>query len=796
MNPPRTNRGRALLALLLVLTPGCPSASEEDVAPAPAAAAGEAPDGAQLPQPLQLVSGPRVPAAVVQRLLVPAGLAPWQTRAHDGEVLELERDGATVHALAFRASARTEVVIPGSFDASTFNQVAVQLATPRNFALDVELRHAGQTSGVASRGVHWERAAFESTVVFDMSALGTGVWDELVLKKSGLSSDWTVLAVELRDQPADQWLPTPEAGAELVRIAGEGRRGVGLSSRSPLSARVAVPESGVLSFSYALPETAQSRASAAELVVTVGAGTADARELPRAFPEAPGWAHASIDLSPWAGREVEVRFRLAVPEGDPLACVLAEAATYVPVANPRTVLLVTSDTHRGDHVGAAHSGLGIKTPTLDRLAETGIYFADCFSSTNVTVPSHTALLTGTHPRDTGVLDNNMCLTDRAVTLAELFHGAGFVTYASTSVAHLSPEMTGLGQGFDRMGWPWPDTSQTVATVAIDRVLSWLPDAEGRPLFVWLHVFDAHRPYEPPDAFAHLYYPEGKDPTALDPKLKGPGRRKRTFPVPPEPGLGSVRDIDWIYALYRGEVSFVDSELARVLEDPRLASGVIAVTADHGESLGQHDIYWNHYGMYPDTLHVPLFLRYPGGPEGVRVERSMRQIDIGKTLLELAGVGSAAFPGRELIYELASPEARDAPRFSGGPRYGLQSEGKGASLQMGRWFLTFVLKGGPKNGNPDWGVFEKHAVELYDLEADPKCEHDLAKVEPEQTKRMRALLVEWLGSAVDSGWAAEGPDTAETRALLDQLGYASGGEGVSATNLYDPECDCANCAAFR
>src|SRR6185295_16663370 len=106
-----------------------------------------------------------------------------------------------------------------------------------------------------------------------------------------------------------------------------------------------------------------------------------------------------------------------------------------------------------------------------------------------------------------------------------------------------------------------------------------------PTFVWLHVFDAHTPYEPPKEFESIYWPN--DGVARE--LAAPTRE-----VPP---IAHVRvpddDFDRVRARYRGEVSFLDTQLARAFDHPRLANGVIAFTADHGESLGEHGVYWDH-----------------------------------------------------------------------------------------------------------------------------------------------------------------------------------------------------------
>ena len=133
-----------------------------------------------------------------------------------------------------------------------------------------------------------------------------------------------------------------------------------------------------------------------------------------------------------------------------------------------------------------------RTPTLDRLAARGVLFEDCVSSANVTLPSHAALMTGTSPRDTGVVNNADFLGDDPVTLAERFRDAGWVTYAAVSAGGLLDDRSGLGQGFDRMaesGW-----RSLSARDRVPLLEDWLDEATEKPIFVWLHVFDAHAPY--------------------------------------------------------------------------------------------------------------------------------------------------------------------------------------------------------------------------------------------------------------------------------------------------------------
>lgn len=492
------------------------------------------------------------------------------------------------------------------------------------------------------------------------------------------------------------------------------------------------------------------------------------------LPLAGRWQDAALDLEMAAGEPFEITVELEDAAGAPAALALDPGAVFRPVASPPTVVLVTSDTHRGDHVEGAPRAAALTTPALRELAARGVTFVDCFSTTNVTVPSHVAMLTGLHPRDSGVTDNRTRLSREPVTLAEVFSASGFRTIAVTSLNLLSPQHSNLAQGFDVTAWT---QATRRSDKAVEVALRELDEARGRPVFAWIHVFDAHGPYEPPPPFDRAFYGSGRDPSR-----SGDEAGEATGKIPPY--LEGVRDLEYVRALYRGEIGYLDAQLARLLAHPRVATGVVAFTGDHGEVLGRHGIWWAHKDVYPDTLHVPLILAWPGAPAGERRADPVLNVDVGRTLLDLAGLSEAPFPGRDL----SGPAAAPAPRFAlGGGRWE-------AAANDGRWHLILQLAADPDDERHDRR--ERHAVELFDLEDDPGCEHDRSASEREVARALREKLVEWL-----AGWRGERfaelrhGDPATLRDLA-QLGYASGEAPSAAGLLLDPACACAQCARWR
>ncbi|MCB9899015.1 MAG: sulfatase [Planctomycetes bacterium] len=471
-----------------------------------------------------------------------------------------------------------------------------------------------------------------------------------------------------------------------------------------------------------------------------------------------------------------LRLELDAPPGG--GCALAEAA-FVPAAlardaraqAPRRVLLVTSDTHRGDHLGASGSGVPVRTPNLDALAARGTLFLDCWVSANFTNPSHAALMTGTSPQATGITSNDRALDDAAPTLAERFAAAGFRTFAALSAHHLGDAVSGLGQGFDRVAWP--DASQRPSGETLDALLPWLDEADDdpRPLFVWLHVFDAHLPYVPLPEFERLGYDGPADPF-------DPSRPPLPFDDRLPAGLHGLRDVEFARAEYRGCVASLDHELRRVFGRPALDDALVAVVGDHGESLGAHDIWFNHAGLYPDTLHVPLILAGPGVPAGRVESRPVRQVDLGRTLLDLAGLPDASFPGRSLV----APAADDD-----GTRFALASHATSASITRGRHHLVLQLV----DHHQRWHA---HDVELYDLVDDPDCTRDVTDAQLDVARELRARLIAWLDAAGCARWAGRVDDDAALHEQLAALGYVEGADASDAP-LFVPD-DCASCRRFR
>ena len=277
-----------------------------------------------------------------------------------------------------------------------------------------------------------------------------------------------------------------------------------------------------------------------------------------------------------------------------LTCVCLAAS------QPQRILLITIDTLRADHLGiygyARHT-----SPNIDALGRKSVVFTQAYTPAPLTLPAHTSILTGLYPAHHGFRDNAFFQTAPATTVAEILKEKGFATAAFVSGAPLS-SVFGLNKGFDLYDDNFPGEERNAAETT-DRAARWIQKQNG-PFFAWVHYFDPHAEYNPPAAF-------------------------RNFSNP-----------------YDGEIAFVDSRIPQLLQ----AAGeeaVVILTADHGESLGEHGERTHGIFLYNATLRVPLMARFPGVTAAIR-NNPVTLCDIASTILSIAGISGLHADGVSLL----------------------------------------------------------------------------------------------------------------------------------------------------
>jgi arylsulfatase A-like enzyme/Tfp pilus assembly protein PilF len=408
----------------------------------------------------------------------------------------------------------------------------------------------------------------------------------------------------------------------------------------------------------------------------------------------------------------------------------------------RNLLLVSLDTLRADHLGC-YGYAPAQTPRLDALAASGLRFERATTVVPLTLPAHSSLMTGTFPGWHGVRDNGgFYLGDEQQTLAEVLRDRGFRTGGFVG-SFVLDRRWGIGQGFERYydefdlerfkDEPSMDAIQRRGEDVVDHALDWLRGDRERPFFAWVHLYDAHAPYEAPEPF------RGRFPATM---------------------IGA----------YDAEIAYADAQVGRLLDalrdDGRLSETLVAVVGDHGEMLGEHGEQTHGFFIYEPATHIPLIVSGPGTSARV-VPDQVRMVDVMPTLLELLGQPAPPAVQGVSLLPLARGARLDLVAHSESwyPRYHYGwSELR--SVQDGRFKLI-----------------EAPRPELYDLQSDPKEAADQARADA-----ARALT---LGKALDaleartrSEKAASGPGTvdAETEERLAALGYVGG--SASRRNLED------------
>ncbi len=328
-----------------------------------------------------------------------------------------------------------------------------------------------------------------------------------------------------------------------------------------------------------------------------------------------------------------------VGERSSLAHVLCAAGLALACAEPppKNVVIVTIDTLRQDHLGAY--GAEVRTPALDAFAADSVVFTEAFATAPTTLPSHTSLFTGTYPHRHGVrLNGRHRVPSEATTLAEVVRGAGYDTAAFVGTAVLDG-FYGLDQGFDTYGDTFAGEAgaaqvQRRASEVVDAAIAWL-DGRRTPFLLWVHVFDPHGPYDPPAPYDAAYYGD-RDPRA-------PGNRSMEgIPLVFYQDLAGVTDVEYPLARYKGEVSYTDRELGRLLDAlaPRADDTLVVVTADHGESLGENAYWFDHGETLSDAcVRVPLIVRAPWHTDAASVNGPVSHVDVLPTVLDALGLAT-------------------------------------------------------------------------------------------------------------------------------------------------------------
>jgi arylsulfatase A-like enzyme/Tfp pilus assembly protein PilF len=432
-----------------------------------------------------------------------------------------------------------------------------------------------------------------------------------------------------------------------------------------------------------------------------------------------------------------------------LAASSGSSETAAAAGRGTAVILITVDTLRADHLGC-YGYTQIQTPNIDQLAHEGARFTQVYTPVPVTLPAHTALLTGAYPMATGMHDfSGNKLRANTATLARVLHDNGYATAAFIGSAVLDSRF-GLNQGFDtyfdhfefsRLDEAHLDQMERRGDLVMDEALRWLKGNPRQPFLIWIHLYDPHDPYTPPEPYASQY---------------------RARP-------------------YDGEIAFDDAQVGRLVaylkQQALFDKSVIVVAADHGEGLGEHGERTHGFFIYNSTLHVPLLMKLPGvAPRVITDEVSL--VDVMPTLLQALKIPvPASVQGRSLLGQVLGRPAAG--------RSTLYAESYLPLLHF-RWNqLRSLQSRGMK-------YIDAPRPEIYDTRTDPKERKNLYAARQALGHEMRDRLYGLIRRFTPAGGAGTEKELTDPALLerLRSLGYVavSGGTFGEANGkpLPDPK----------
>jgi arylsulfatase A-like enzyme/tetratricopeptide (TPR) repeat protein len=415
------------------------------------------------------------------------------------------------------------------------------------------------------------------------------------------------------------------------------------------------------------------------------------------------------------------------------------------------VLLITLDTTRADHL-PLYGYAAVSTPNLDDLGRKGVVFEQCATATPLTLPAHCSIMTGYYPSYHGVrVNGNNALRDDQTTLAEVFSASGYKT-AAFIAAFVLDGRWGLKQGFeyyddqfDLKKYKQLDlgTVQRRGDEVVNSAIGWLDENKDQPFFAWVHLYDPHLPYEPPEPYFSQY---------------------NYFPPA---------------SLYDGEIAFMDEQIGRLCswlkENGLDRKTVIVLVGDHGEGLGDHGELAHGYFIYDYAVHVPLIVVSPHPRlHNIRIPAQVSVVDIFSTISEMARVKPPPSQGQSLLGLMFGKKEKELPAYS---------ESLSPNLHYG-WSPLLGLR------TSRFKFIDAPRPELYDLKQDPNELTDVQNKYPEiglNLKRELDFLVEKISMGAPEAQSAN--LDSETLQRLAALGYIGASVKVKtrpARDLADPK----------
>ena len=400
-------------------------------------------------------------------------------------------------------------------------------------------------------------------------------------------------------------------------------------------------------------------------------------------------------------------------------------------------LFVSMDTVCADRLATLGSKR-VSTPNLDLVAAESALFTQTYATDIPTQPSHTAVFTGRYGVSTGIVSHfhpPAQLPEEVAWLPAVFQQLGYHTGA---VDHLFAMKEWFIRGYDDYLVP-PGRSRSPASVINEMAFPWLEEHRDEDFFLFLHYWDAHIPYVPPEPFRSEYTAGLAD--RVDGAVIEKLRSRPSYPLFKRnlyDHLEAIPSLDYIEALHYAEIAYLDHELGRLFGHLDalgiLDECMVVIFGDHGEIMTEHDHWFDHAGLYDSVVHVPLMIRAPGLVDPARIDGMVTLVDVMPTVLELQSIGQVT--GTEFLDGLSL-----VPLMQG------RTSEHRDEIMLSE--CTWQAKRGIRTR--DWkyiscwdpGIYPRVGPELYDLRADPLEQHNLARRRPEVVADMERRLLRWV-----------------------------------------------------
>jgi arylsulfatase A-like enzyme len=418
-----------------------------------------------------------------------------------------------------------------------------------------------------------------------------------------------------------------------------------------------------------------------------------------------------------------------------LLLLLHEWITWKP-----NVILIMIDATQARHLGC-YGYKRATSPDIDRIASKSFVFSDAIAAATWTNPSAVSLLSSTDVSFHGVVQVDVGIPPNLPLLPECLKNNGFLTAAFINQPGLAKPEQGFNRGFTLYNASYGamgtvKEQHTGDSRLTSDALQWLKENRNKRFFVWLWYISPHGPYSPPPPYDTLFQSDGIYATGKQVPVSSEDYGFGRIPRIHGDASSNSMDVDGYIARYDGEIRFVNDQIRRILdyvgESGLLKKSILIITADHGESLGENEWYFNHGMAFESIIKVPLIISLPGNSPAKRIDALVSLLDLAPTMCDILKIQQpSTFEGKSLL-PLMKGNVKKIRDYAFGERTMLYQN----YLRTPQYKLTI---GPPSQRLRDWLGHEGAVTELFDIQSDPGERHNLVNEKPEIAATLRGLL---------------------------------------------------------